>query len=1196
MKPPKSWLSDYSKTLGQAKKDGAIPSAKSFGRDTDDSFRHYMARKIDLQRQQFGLVLPPDPKKRKMDDAVRVMDDEGIIDVGGAPATATSRNEVASEGFMNMSQGISSVLSRLKEKHKGCGSRQKLSQLKMKKNRRKNRAMGVDRGGVQQEEKKQSCGEDISQESTVVIKCSTNHQDNSTRYQTTASSPQNSILEFKRQRKDLFLLGVVVLVNGYTDPCADTIMRMMHKHGGDLEKYETARVTHIIAETLSTAKAKIYKRQRNPIPVVKPMWIVDCVNAGKLIPHADYLLDQVRNENVGVTVKSFFPKQPCNSFSSSGNEDADLFKQQAIATEDIKEHHDDGDDDDQDVDLHSIDTESSPIKNQDKYTKSPNFVAVPLMTQLLEIDDCDFQKEEQITPKKVISKLNVNPEENHVASKSSPWIVDSDQPLNKVTESSSSPKKIALSARTVGTDPNFLESYFKSSRLSFIGSFKQRIEKSHQCRRVAARSANAKRYVFHVDMDCFFAAVALTKYPQYKDKPVAVGHAWKSDPNGVGTNGSPRARSDDKKKSYSELSTCNYKAREYGVKKGMFLHRARELCPDLIVLPYDYDEYEDASNKVGDILYSYIDEHHGAIEQVSCDESYLEFYFEDEVSVARGNDIPYSVDHIETVERLRSIGDQIRKQILDETGCTASIGIGKNKLLAKLATNHVKEKGGNGFYIVDDWKCFLKGIHLRTLPGVGYKMNQKLQDHGLTQVCDIWDLSEGELSRIIGPRTACKLYKYCYGNDDRLVKPAERKTIGAECNYGVRFDGPYGVDHMILGLAKEVEKRMNNVGVLGRHITLKVKVRQVGAGQPGKFNGHGMCDDHSKSCKIPVNSATRDSTIIANSAMKLYSDMDLDKNDIRGMGIVISNLEVEKYENGPNAISSWLRYGDVINYSKTSDDDSTNEHIKEPSPNEAITDETYTGIPSNYKASVITTPSTFSTRYSTKSSGPKKSNAQRPVKGSNGASTNYEVKSKNKASVHKIGQAVRRFDGRYRQYDVKCMLNLASIKSGAKKLSLHGEEVSLTQLDALPLELQLQVANNNCDELSMPPASSPRKKMCHNKKVIQVEYSEDSYPANEPSSQSISSVISKYDTFQDVLVLSRWMDDHSIPAKSQIQKVLDYFNICIVEKRLEITVKFLRLIRNRSDAWGEQYERFLNAVDTEIKKKGKRLDITGLGL
>ena len=111
---------------------------------------------------------------------------------------------------------------------------------------------------------------------------------------------------------------------------------------------------------------------------------------------------------------------------------------------------------------------------------------------------------------------------------------------------------------------------FQSSRLSYIGSFKQRvatgISTSHKPK------AGSSRLVFLVDMDCFFANVALKNYPQYRDHPVAVGHSPTVEIKGaVGAHSKPPSPSKMLNNSSSELSTCNYIARRFGVKKGMFL-------------------------------------------------------------------------------------------------------------------------------------------------------------------------------------------------------------------------------------------------------------------------------------------------------------------------------------------------------------------------------------------------------------------------------------------------------------------------------------------------------------------------------------------------------------------------------------------------------------------------------------------------
>ena len=84
---------------------------------------------------------------------------------------------------------------------------------------------------------------------------------------------------------------------------------------------------------------------------------------------------------------------------------------------------------------------------------------------------------------------------------------------------------------------------------------------------------------------------------------------------------------------------------------------------------------------------------------------------------------------------------------------------------------------------------------------------------------------DNELSSTLGKGSGSKNYIHCQGIDRRPVKSVERKTIGADCNYGVRFHEPYWVDYIMTGFAKEFVKRMTAIGVMGRHITIKVKER-----------------------------------------------------------------------------------------------------------------------------------------------------------------------------------------------------------------------------------------------------------------------------------------------------------------------------------------------------------------------------------
>jgi DNA repair protein REV1 len=102
-------------------------------------------------------------------------------------------------------------------------------------------------------------------------------------------------------------------------------MRLLHKHGGDLEKCETRRVTHIIAERLSTAKANIYKSQNNPTPVVRPEWITDSVENGMLLPFGDYLLADVMEAKTPGTksLKTFFGSEKASDEEMEVNRWAD---------------------------------------------------------------------------------------------------------------------------------------------------------------------------------------------------------------------------------------------------------------------------------------------------------------------------------------------------------------------------------------------------------------------------------------------------------------------------------------------------------------------------------------------------------------------------------------------------------------------------------------------------------------------------------------------------------------------------------------------------------------------------------------------------------------------------------------------------------------------------------------------------------
>lgn len=713
---------------GRKKKSGggAGGSPATHGQFMGDEFRSYMSRKIELQRKQIGLVLPPPPPPRQPPPTAGDGGGDSSAPTVGTSSTPSSsrsnRKRVRFSQKLSSSPcsddkeearggsadggSLSAVLSRLKERH---------GQGRSKKRRRRS----AKSSGTSFEETMEKRGNASSPSSQ---KRRTRDEDAARAQQRVPDGPHD-VVTTKRSRPDLFFYGVVVLINGYTSPDTPTLTRMLQKHGGDVEKYETSRVTHIIASALSAAKALIYKRQRNPTPYVYPEWVVDSCREGRLLPHADYFIDEIKDDSAGTqTVKSYFTS-PTSAASKATSGIPEAGKSTSTTVAGV---------------------------TKDDLTNSRMFNNFPVRSG----------------DKSLISK-----EATESSTGRALTYMPSSRPIT----------------RTAGTDPDFLTSYFQNSRLSFIGSFQQRVTQKQQRDGDSASSpsrrrrpkAKSERFVFHVDIDCFFAAVVLRKYPEYRSKPVAVGHGWKTDaqgrpiPVGEGDSSAQGDNAQGEKKSYSELSTCNYNAREYGVRKGMFLHQARQLCPSLIVLPYNYDGYEEVSSLVSDVLHQHAEKFDGVVEQVSCDEAYIE------LCLSR-DDVDKDESNKDLSDFVKNVAETIRGDIFAATECTASVGVGANKFLAKLATDKAKPDGS---FVVKDCYELLYELKLRDLPGIGRKLDRKLQANRLESVRDVLalgDEAKEKLCSLLGPGNGQKLLDYIDGQDDRPVESAKRKTIGAE--------------------------------------------------------------------------------------------------------------------------------------------------------------------------------------------------------------------------------------------------------------------------------------------------------------------------------------------------------------------------------------------------------------------------------
>ena len=314
VKPPSTMQPEH---VARSKLDAGRKSGTSF---QDDSFHNYMARKIEIQRKQFGVVLPPPPLPQE---------DESTTPPATPPPTTKKEKPKKSVTFSPSTKpgnDGSNELSRRKRKPKSAMG----SILKRLRRRHGDRKLRTADESTDMEDEDDACTTHLSLSSEPAI-CDSReslgpemsktiqpqHESisvdsceslSSSRYE--KIEEQDGIFNPRKSRPDLFFLGVVIKVNGITSPDNETLKRLIQKHGGDFETYETSRVTHLIAQQLSTAKSEMYKKQRSPRPVCLPSWIVDSVEEGRLLPHAPYILKDTLHDPHQMGISSFFgPKK-----------------------------------------------------------------------------------------------------------------------------------------------------------------------------------------------------------------------------------------------------------------------------------------------------------------------------------------------------------------------------------------------------------------------------------------------------------------------------------------------------------------------------------------------------------------------------------------------------------------------------------------------------------------------------------------------------------------------------------------------------------------------------------------------------------------------------------------------------------------------------------------------------------------------
>jgi DNA polymerase IV len=340
-----------------------------------------------------------------------------------------------------------------------------------------------------------------------------------------------------------------------------------------------------------------------------------------------------------------------------------------------------------------------------------------------------------------------------------------------------------------------------------------------------------ERRVLHCDMDCFYAAVHMRDDPELRGKPVAIG-------------GRPEGR--------GVVAAASYEARHFGVRSAMPSSRAVRLCPGLIFIPPDFRRYRRESERI----FAIYREITPLVQVVSIDEAYLD------VTACLA---PFG--------SATALAREIRRRVREERGLTVSIGVGPNRLVAKIASDFQKP---DGLTVVPPARVqqFLDPLPVRRLHGVGPATERVLAELGIHTVAELRARPAAELAERFG-RLGRALHDFACGIDRRPVEiHQELKSLGTENTYDVDLSRRDQMEAEVERMAGEVAASLQRRELAGCTVTLKVRYADF------------TTVTRSRTLPLPV----ADPTAIAVCAKDLLAKTEAEARPVRLLGVTASNL------------------------------------------------------------------------------------------------------------------------------------------------------------------------------------------------------------------------------------------------------------------------------------------------------------------
>ena len=342
-------------------------------------------------------------------------------------------------------------------------------------------------------------------------------------------------------------------------------------------------------------------------------------------------------------------------------------------------------------------------------------------------------------------------------------------------------------------------------------------------------------WVGHADLDAFYASVEARDHPEYRDQPIVVGAL----PGHRGV-----------------VAAANYRARAFGIHSAMPISEAYRRCPDAVYLRPDMAKYARVSREIFQILGTVTP----VIEPVSVDEAFLD---------------------LTGLEKLfgppETLGQEIKRRILEGTGLTASVGIGPNRLIAKLGSEHRKPDGLTVVYpeqVLD----FLAPLAVASLRGLG-RQTQKVFDRlGIRTVKQLRTVSLHTLEQHLGRKAAASFHNQALGIASAEVVPhQERKSISKETTFEEDVQEQTLLHDVLRELAAEVAATARRKHLSGSVVTLKIRFSDF--------------ETHTRQHKLTA--PTHDERIILREAWALFLHSRLPRKPVRLIGMGISSWQEE---------------------------------------------------------------------------------------------------------------------------------------------------------------------------------------------------------------------------------------------------------------------------------------------------------------